>query len=174
MNGHRLHRFKKQITQIIILSTIYYLLSTTIGCEAFVRKFTRKSKKEQLQQEELVLVPEEYTCKATKEELYRQYFLFWKSWHDELINSLTVGANHKKQITAAGEALKNLEQLKAMLNEEKQKKLEVYIDKLKSLSELIAKDIYGNNIGNNRWEAERLKKSILRDFSYNKIKNSLA
>ena len=28
MIKHRLHRFKKQITQIIILSTIYYLLST--------------------------------------------------------------------------------------------------------------------------------------------------
>jgi len=32
MRNHRLHRFQKQITQIIVLSTLYSLLSTLSGC----------------------------------------------------------------------------------------------------------------------------------------------
>ena len=35
-----------------------FLILNMIGCEAFVRKFTRKAKKEQ--REEMVLVPQEY------------------------------------------------------------------------------------------------------------------
>ncbi len=174
MNNYRLHRFQKQITQILILSTLYSLLSTLIGCDAFVRKFTRKSKKENLPKQELVLVPEEYKPpKMTKEEVYRQYFLYWKSWHDELINSLSGGASHKKQIDCANEAIKNLEQLRTTLQEVKQKKLDVYINQLKDLNKEIVEDLYGNNISANRLTAERIKRNILRDFFYNKIKDYL-
>ena len=174
MNNYRSHRFKKQITQIIILSTLYSLLSTLIGCDAFVRKFTRKAKKENLPKQEMVLVPEEYEPpKMTKEEVYRQYFLYWKSWHDELINSLSTGASHKKQIACANEAIKNLEQLKSTLQEAMQTKLDVYINQLKDLKNEIVQDLYGNNISANRLTADRIRRSILRDFSYNKIKDYL-
>ena len=175
MNSHRLHRFKKQITQIILLSTICYLLSTMLGCDAFVRKFTRKPKKEGLPHEEMVLAPEEYKGpQMTKEELYRQYFLYWRSWQDELIESLRSGKNHKKQIGCLDEAIKNLGELRSLLSEDKQKKLDIYINQLKDLKELVNKDIYGNNLDGNRMTAERIKRNILRDFSYNKIKDYLA
>ena len=145
-----------------------------LGCDAFVRKFTRKSKKENQPKQELVLVPEEYKPpKMTKEEVYRQYFLYWKSWHDELINSLSGGASHKKQIDCANEAIKNLEQLRATLQEANQTKLDVYINQLKDLENEIVQDLYGNNISANRLTGERIRRSILRDFSYNKIKDSL-
>lgn len=173
MSKHRLHRFKISITQIIILSTFYSLLSTLIGCEAFVRKFTRKPKKE-LPKEEMVLVPEEYKGpQMSKEDLYRQYFLFWKSWQDELITSLSPGANQKKQIDCVEEAIKNLINLKVLLNENTQRELDVYISQLNDLEGLISKDTYGANIINHRQNAERIKRNILRDFSYKKIKKDL-
>lgn len=161
------------------LSAIRYTLClvfifSLLGCEAFVRKFTRKPKKENLPQEEMVISPQEYTgLQMSKEELYRQYLLFWKSWHDELISVLTKGANHKKQIDSANEAIKNLEQLKSLLPEEKQRKIKVYINRLSNLKSLITKDIYGTNIDENRSNAERIKRNILRDFSYNDVKGSL-
>jgi len=163
-------------SKIIILLTIYCLLLTTLlGCEAFVRKFTRKPKKENLPQEEMVLQPEEYRApEMSKEELYRQYFLFWKSWHDELIESLSRDANHKKQIDCADEAIKNLEHLRTLLNEDKQKKLDIYLIQLNDLKGLIIKDLYGNSIASNRQSAERIKRNILKEFSYNKIKDYLA
>jgi hypothetical protein len=144
-----------------------------LGCDAFVRKFTRKRKKE-APKEEMVLVPEEYKPpQLTKEEVYRQYFLFWKSWHDELINSLSAGASHKKQIDCINEALENLEPLRTTLQEAKQKKLDIYINQLKDLKESIAEDLYGNNVAQNRLTAERIKRGILRDFSYDKVKKYL-
>lgn len=158
-----------KLKTFLLLATIYSLLFTSIGCEAFVRKFTRKSKKE-IQKEEPVLAPEEYKGpQMSREELYRQYLLFWRSWHDELINSLSSGANHKKQVGCVNETIKNLGQLRTLINEEKQKKLDNYISQLKDLKDLIVKDPYGNNLAKNRFNAERIKRDILRDFSYNKI-----
>jgi len=159
--------------KIILLVTSYSLLVTSLGCDAFVRKFTRKRKKEG-PKEQMVLVPEEYKPPPmTKEEVYRQYFLFWKSWHDELINSLTYRASHKKNMDCINEALKNLGQLRTTLQEAKQKKMDVYIKQLEDLRDSIAQDLYGNNAVQNRLTAERLKRGILRDFSYDKVKKYL-
>jgi hypothetical protein len=146
-----------------------------LGCEAFVRKFTRKPKKEESPQEEMVLAPQEYKSpEMSKEELYRQYFLFWKSWQDELIGSLSIGANHKKQISCINETLNNLEQLRLLLNETKQKELDIYINQLKELKRLIIEDSYGSNINKNRFTAEHIKRNILRDFSYNRISEDIS
>jgi len=173
LNGLQITDYRLQ-RKILFLFSVLCSLSFILGCDAFVRKFTRKSKKENLPKQELVLVPEEYKPpKMTKEEVYRQYFLYWKSWQDELINSLSGGASHKKQIDCANEAIKNLESLRATLQETKQKKLDVYINQLKDLKNEIAQDLYGNNISANRLTAERIRRTILRDFSYNKIKDYL-
>jgi hypothetical protein len=148
------------------------LLVTLTGCDAFVRKFTRKKK--EAPKEEMVLAPEEYKPPhMTKEEVYRQYFLFWKSWHDELINALSSGASQKKKIDCINEALKNLEQLRTTLQTEKQKKLDVYIKQLKDLKDSIAQDLYGTNAMQDRLTAERIKRAVLRDFSYEKVKKYL-
>jgi hypothetical protein len=170
MNDRRL---KFRIKQIILLITSYSLLVTLIGCEAFVRKFTRKSKKEEAQ-EEMVLAPEEYKPNINKEELYRKYLLYWKSWQDELIESLLQMKSHKKQVDCIEEAIKNLVNLRGLLNAEKQKKLDVYLTRMQELKDTIVQDIYGNNARIYVQSAERLKMDILRDFPYNKIKDYLS
>lgn len=160
-------RYTLHAARIICIS---FLIFNLVGCEAFVRKFTRKPKKENLPKEEMVLAPEEYKGpQIPKEELYRQYLLYWKSWHDELIQSLSSQANHKKQLDCIDEAIKNLGELKLLLSEDKQNKLDIYINQLGSLRDSISKDIYGMSIVNNRLAAERIKRNILRDFSYHKI-----
>ncbi len=162
-------------SKILLLVTSYLLLVTMLGCDAFVRKFTRKPKKDKAPKEEMVLNPEEYKGpQMSKEEIYRQYFLFWKSWHDELIVSLSVGkANHKKQIDCANEAVKNLINLKALLGGDKQKQLDVYILQLSGLGGLISEDVYGSASSRHRYSAEQIKRNILRDFSYDNVKDFL-
>jgi hypothetical protein len=163
-------KFKRFIFICGLLTMVYGLL----GCDAFVRKFTRKPKKEALPQEEMVLVPEEYKGpQITKEEQYRQYFLFWKSWQDELITSLLEKRSQKKQIDCAKEAIRNLVSLKAFLNEEKQKKLDIYINRLNDLQGQISQDLYGSNIVTHLQEAERIRRDILRNFSYHKISKDI-
>jgi hypothetical protein len=175
VNNHRLHRLKPQIRQIILLVTSYLLLVTLIGCDAFVRKFTRKPKKEDLPQQEMVLAPEEYKgARMSKEELYHQYFLFWKSWHDELIESLLQKKSIKKQIDCSQEMLGNLINLRPLLNIDMQKKLDIYIAQLKELQDQISKDTYGDSAVTNAQRLERIKRDILRDFSYNKISKDIS
>jgi hypothetical protein len=160
--------------KICLLVTGCALLATTLGCEAFVRKFTRKPKKEDLPQEEMVLAPEEYKGpQMSTEELFRQYFLFWKSWQDEIITSLSGKLSHKRQLSCTEEALKNLNNLKELLNQEMQKKIDIYIGQLGELRTLIAQDVYSNNASFYIQKAERIKRNVLRDFSYQKIKDYL-
>jgi hypothetical protein len=175
VSNERLRGLKPSITRVILLVTSYSLLVTLIGCEAFVRKFTRKPKKENMPQEQMVIAPEEYKPPImTKEEKYREYFLYWKSWHDELIESLSSSTNSKRQISCSNEAIKNLEEIRMLLNAEKQKELDVWINQLKDLRDEISSDVYGTNAVRNRGSAERIRRNIMQDFSYPKVKDYLA
>jgi hypothetical protein len=159
--------------KIILSVGICYLVFSMLGCEAFARKFTRKSKKEK-EPVEMVLAPEEYKGpQMSKEEIYRKYLLYWQSWHDELINSLSSGGSTKKHLDCLNEAVKNLSHLRLLLNAEKQKGLDVYIGQLNSLKDSIAGDIYNTDTTRNSTTAERIKRAIMRHFSYKDIKDYL-
>jgi DNA repair ATPase RecN len=151
-----------------------WVLIISVGCDAFVRKFTRKPKKENVKQEEMVLVPEEYKPTADKTELYRQYFLYWQTWHEELLESLLQNKSLKKRVDCAQEALKNLSNLRPLLGPEKQQKLDNYINQLVDLKASIAQDTYGTNSLTYRDRADRIKRGILRDFSYRKVSKDIA
>ncbi|MCM8780056.1 MAG: hypothetical protein NC914_02780 [Candidatus Omnitrophica bacterium] len=162
--------FQKQIKQIALIVINCLLLVALIGCEAFVKKFTRKPKEEK--KEEMVLIPEDYTNSMTPEERYRQYFLFWKSWQDELIVSLMENRSLKKRVGCAMQATKNLEELRKLLvDEDKQKLMDKYIAESKRLSDMISGDIYGNGANKHREKAESIKRNVVRDFTYSEIKN---
>jgi len=158
--------------KFFLLVTSYLLLVTLIGCEAFVKKFTRKPKEEK--KEEMVLVPEDYKDNMTPEERYRQYFLFWKSWQDELITSLLEDRSPKKKLDCIEQAIKNLDELRKLLKDEKkQKLLDKYILQSERLKDMISDDIYGKNNNQNRARAESIKISVARCFTYSEVKASV-
>jgi hypothetical protein len=155
-----------------IICVLFIVLLT--GCDAFVRKFRRKPKKDVLSQKEMVLVPEEYpSLFANKEEEYRYYFLFWQSWHSEFLNSLLENASHKKKISCISEAIKNLNILKELLLDEKKSGLEKYIEELKDLQAKLSQDTYTFNVNWYYNRAEILRKDISQHYSYQKIKDYL-
>jgi len=162
---------KRNIRFIIFILSIALIF---LGCDAFVRKFRRKPKKDVSLQKEMVLVPEEYpSLFANKEEEYRHYFLFWQSWHTEFLNSLRENASHKKKISCLSEAIKNLNILKDLLLEEKRSELEKYIKELKDLETKLSQDIYTSNVYWYYNRAELLRKDILKQYSYPKVKDCL-
>jgi hypothetical protein len=166
-----LFRLGKRLLPVI---TVVLIMSFLTGCEAFVRKFTRKPKKENMPREEMVLAPEEYKGpETTKEEQYREYFLLWKSWQDEIIAALVPDGNHKKQLRSTDEAIKNLSALKPYLDEEKQKKLDGYLVQMAALKDSINEDTHNSRHVSLRRNAELIKRNVLRDFSYKKIRDSL-
>ena len=162
-----------RVKKILSVLLFCFLLLDLLGCEAFTRKFTRKSKKSDAVVE-MVLIPEEYKGpNMTKEELYRQYYLYWNSWQDELINALTQKASLKKKVDCAQEALKNLVNMKMMLVVDAQKNFDSEIAKLNDLLAYIKSDVYGANDSRNLRVAERIKSNIHRGFIYPKIRNYL-
>ena len=161
------------IKRILSVLVCCFLLLDLLGCESFVRKFTRKSKKSN-QAVEMVLVPEEYKGpNMTKEEIYRQYYLYWGSWQDELINALVQKSSLKKKIDCGQEALKNLVSMKMMLVEGAQKNFDSEIARLNDLLGSMKSDVYGAKDNRNLQMAERIKHSIHKNFIYPKIKNYL-
>lgn len=149
------------------------LLVNLVGCEAFVRKFTRKSKKNKAP-EEMVLAPEEWKGpKMTKEQMYRQYYIFWQSWQDELIGALLQNSPLKKKNYCAEQIVKNLLGMRAMLNETEQKQLDVYLKQMNDLRSAIKSDIYGSSNNSNRQDAEKVKRNISEKYSYSDIKDDL-
>jgi len=149
------------------------LVVNLTGCEAFARKFTRKSKKEK-NPEEMILAPEEWKGpQMTKEERYRQYLLFWKSWHDELVNALLQNSSQKKKIDCAEQAIKNLNGMRSLLNESKQKQLDVYLRQMSDLAGEIKSDVYGTSANSYSLRLDKLRMHMQEGFSYNDIKNDL-
>lgn len=162
------------ITRIVVLIFGIYFVFSAAGCSTLARKFKRKAKKKEVK-EEVVLEPQEYEDPLmTASELYQQYFLFWRSWHDELIDSLSEEeANKKRQLSCAYEVIKNLESLRDLLKDEKQKQLQKYINDVQALKSAIEKDIYQDEVSWHKRAAARLKKKIMREYSYSRIKEML-
>jgi hypothetical protein len=156
----------------VFICGLWAVVFGLLGCDAFVRKFSRPPKKKSISQEEMVLAPQEYT-NMDKEEVYRRYFVFWESWMDELINALQFYPNYKKQVDCMERALKNLVYLKTMLNQEARKKADVYIARTMDLQVKIKGDPYGDLRKDNATAAERLKLDLSRDLSYGAVKDSI-
>jgi hypothetical protein len=166
----RFFRIKKIVLLVCGLALIFELS----GCESLGRKFVRKPKAEDKKPEEVVFAPQEYKGEGvSNQDLYKQYFLYWRTWQDELIDSLEPGGNRKRQVDCLNQGLKNLENITLLVNPEAAAKLDAYINSLKILREALVKDIYGANFAANRRRAERLRRDILKDFSFKKIKDSI-
>lgn len=163
-------KFKSFILFLMLLA----MGSCLTGCEAFVRKFTRKPKKERLPQEEMVVSPIEYKMpEISAAQLYQQYFSYWKAGHDELIDSLSRNNSRKRQLGCVEEAIKNLEQSAALLKEDSRKITNGFIEELGKLKKSIETDLYGANLESQRRSAELLERDIFRKLSYAKIKDYL-
>lgn len=153
--------------------SVIFLIITLVGCEAFIKKFTRKPKNE-TPATELVLTPEEFKGPGmSNEELYRQFYTFWKSWQDELIESLLQKRSNKKVVDCAQEAIKNMVSMKSLLIPEKQALMEKYIEKMANLLQNLKTDIYSANYSTYRERADYLRMNIVRNFSFPDIKGSI-
>jgi len=141
------------------------------GCESLGKKFVRKSKTP-ARPVEMVLEPQDYGGRAPSEEMYDQYFLYWKSWQDEFADALS-GTSRKRQLDTASEALKNLSEMRKLLVEATAKKLDVYIAELETLKNEVGADVYQARSVSYAARAEKLRRQIMSDFSKSRIKGQL-
>ena len=160
---------------LLLFCGLWIIACGLCGCEAFVRKFTRKPKGEP-NKEMPVLQPEVYPDVASsRDQLYKDYFLFWETWVDELLSNLSEKANVKKQKECANEALDNLLKMRSLLNDEKAKTLEPFIAEFTAVKNTIsAGRPNGADFYYLRNKLERIKSKVHRNFIFSKIKKDLS
>jgi dsDNA-binding SOS-regulon protein len=145
------------------------------GCENIRKKFTRKRKSKD-SQEQMIIVPRDYSAHPFPSDvMYKQYFIYWKSWNQELITSLNDAASHKKIVDCVEQSIINLNKMVTYLNEEKAKELSVYVKKTEDLKKEIiaAKAMPPSRMTMLRYDAERILSSVNRLFDLRKMKEHL-
>lgn len=147
-----------------VLTVCVFLLT---GCAQLKDKFVRKGKEEK--PEPRFYAVKKYDVRPSLE-LYTKRYLFWKSWHRELLADLT-DDNQKKPVVAIEQATSNLMDMHGMLVDEKAEKLEALIGEMTKIERQIKKQrVTGANEVRIRKKLESLGREIGRYFSYNKVR----
>jgi len=154
---------KKLITFVLI--TILFC-----GCYTLRKKFMRKKKS---QEEEPVYVDFKDYPKASSKQLYNDYYLYVKAWLDDLIESLSLVdesniSNYKREKRAIEEALRNLEQIMYIFNQEGKNNLRPLYEELLSLKEKISPDTSDVERSRILIRVELLKMKFDNNFKYSK------
>ncbi|MEK7849973.1 MAG: hypothetical protein AAB213_04090 [Candidatus Omnitrophota bacterium] len=162
---------KRMLVFVVILSGIFMLT----GCESLRKKFTRKRKSRE-SQDQMIIVPRDYSAHPFPSDvMYKQYFIYWKSWNQELITSLNDYSSYKKILDCVEQAIMNLKKMTTYLNEDKSKELDVYIKKTEALKTQIvaSKAMPPSRMTMLRYDAERILSSVNRLFDLKKMKEHL-
>lgn len=148
---------------------IFFLCISISGCGSqWKRKFVRKKNAEQAEQV-FVYEPQEYQ-RESNAELYKRSFIFWKAWQRELVDRL--GNSRPADLRSFEEALKNLDEMKNCLNDQKTSALDGYIKKMGSYYETYKSeepDIIRSR--QMRQDLDRLLLKIDKEFRYKRVLN---
>ncbi|MEA3489687.1 MAG: hypothetical protein U9R44_05055 [Candidatus Omnitrophota bacterium] len=156
---------RKIIGTIGLLMIIVLTLS---GCADLKDKFVRKSKEEAGIKQYYAVRP--YDVHPSLE-LYTKRYVYWKSWHRELLSVLS-DDNHKKKVVAIEQEVGNLMDMQRMLVDEKAEPLQKIIDQMSKIETQIKKErvTQGNEV-RIRKKLESLGRQVKKDYSYNKIRD---
>ena len=147
------------------------LLVSFTGCAALQRKFTRKKKKEEGRIVP-VITTYDYSKDLRVEELYKKRFLFWKTWHSELIDRMDAG--HKKRSACFDNALENMIEMRKYLASPKAEELDPYIKKMMSIGKDIEEErLTRSEEYNIRQALEKIKRQINKNFSFSDVEGFL-
>jgi len=149
---------KELLRGILYLIASVVILTQLTGCASLRKKFIRKKKvtKETPHYSRI----REYDNVPTME-LYTKHYIFWKSWHREIMELL--GQNSKKDKRCIDEMIGNLEDMKAMLVDEKGDQLDGHIQVLRD----IKRDIVGGAL--THFTRVRVRRTLEKEFTLIKI-----
>ena len=106
----------RKIISIVLISILAMQLA---GCEAVQRKFTRKKKRGPITPR---FYQEGMAETRPRIELYMMHYMYWKTWHEDLV--VNAGKNAKRDKMACEELIANLNDMKKHLVNEKAKELD--------------------------------------------------
>lgn len=158
---------KNNLIRFIIIGLVVSAICLT-GCETLSKKFTRPPKKGE--KPAIVIVEENRTQGYPNSILYQSHYVLWKSWQDELINSL--GGNHKKEIECARAVLSELQSMRKLLNAEGQAAIDPLVLELENLVVRVEKgNLSFASLKQLRNNLNQHKARVVKRFHYHKISN---
>lgn len=150
------------------LSLILIMPILISGCAQMRDKFVRKSKSEEKEQAKTYQSVRKYDVRPSLD-LYTKHYIFWRSWHKELLEVLDA-KNHKKTEVAVEQDISNLVDMRGMLTDEKAKELQILIDEMNGIEKIIKKQrITGGNRVRIERNLETIGRKIRKGFTYNKM-----
>jgi hypothetical protein len=166
---------KRDAQKALVGAGILICVFLLTGCESLRKKFTRKRKNVETE-EPMVIAPRDYSAHPFPSDvLYKQYFVYWKSWNQELVVSLNDLASYKKIVDCVEQSLVNLKKMQSYLNEAKAVEIEVYIKKTEDLKATIerVKNLPPVRMTSLRYDADRILSSVNRLFDLKKMRDHL-
>jgi len=123
-------------TKILSILLVGMILLTSSGCSGTWRKkFVRKKKDEDIKAP--VLQPYDYEKEFTNKQSYANHFAFWKNAESELITAIKTSSSMKRVDMYASYSQKEINEIYALLIEEKQKELKPFLDQLDEITRKI-------------------------------------
>ncbi len=144
------------------------VLLSVPGCAQLRDKFIRKPKgeDENIRRYQAVTA---YDVKPSLD-LYTKRYIFWKSWHKELLEVLSE-TSHKKKVMAVEQEVSSLMDMYGMLNDAKGDELKPIVDDFAQVErEIKSAKITPGNAVRIRRKLEILGKEVKSKFSYTKIR----
>lgn len=138
------------------------------ACEPLRKKFSREKKKTVVKNTDFlpVLEPIDYPDKNhTSEEHYKQHYSLWKIWQEELIQSLSLEQNDKRQKYLLVEVIEQLKEMQKWIVEEKSAELAGIISAVQSVEKDFDEPSLMRNVYSMKQTIERAGKEIRAQFS---------
>ncbi len=146
----------KKISILFVIILIATLTGT--GCQILPKK-TEFKKEPEIEISEQEISPFNQ---------YQSAYVYWKSWHQELIERL--GVNTLKDKQCFKQTTENLERMSSFLDEERKEKLSVYISSLSEIKQKMEKKRQSpSKIYDFKKELERIEREIKREFAPQKV-----
>lgn len=145
-----------------------FFIQILSGCGSeWEKKFIRKTEKQAR--------PAQFEVDKTNrayEALYKEHFLYWKAWHDELIHD--VGTNEKKVERDILETRRQLNSLAKYVKEETGAKIYVFVADFDQIVRRLNRGILNaNDHGMIKRDLDRLRRRIYRELKFKKIESEL-
>lgn len=157
---------RRAASVVISLVLLAAVVTNLFGCAALKKKFTRKKK--DLPKTPIYQV-KKYEIKPSFE-LYEKHYIFWVNWNKKLSDEL--GRNTKSDIRNIKEMIKNLDEMSALLIDEKAASFLPYIGEMKKAEAIIVKrNLTKVNETRIRRIIEREGRAIKRKFSPSRMAN---
>jgi hypothetical protein len=162
---------KTMVRNIVFCIVLAAYASSLTGCASLKKVFS--SKRDEPEKPMTYQSLRKYDVRPSME-LYTKRYIYWKTWHKELLSVLTA-SNKKKTVVAVEQDLANLTDMQQMLVEQKAIEMQPLVDEMSDIERVIKKErVTGGNAVRLRMRLETVGRAVKRDFSYRKVGECIA